>query len=482
MDVAFSLIKRDYIFAADCNYDDTANLQIRCPFCFEPLFLKSGTTNKDHFSHYAESLNSADCELRAKSYYSSYSEFETETKGQTLLKHYRMFSNLYSIYMGIPKQLTLFSDIQYEEIISPTIELIKKGTSALELELQRDNMKDFLSLSIKTLFNAITIMNLEIPELNIFYELYKESMQDFLDLIDKRIFDYNKQGTELLKKKLKQKIIKTEEYSQQLLDQILENRKYVIETLATRFSIEEIKLILFGGIIKKHIDIHNSILKYGEAIKKSLEKKKYVVIECVDGKKQTFTSIDYVSKYDKNISNIDCFKISLFLGQKNILFYGIKNNKKQTTEYKIHLINPNIDFFERLSRISSFSTSQNSLFFNYYKWGPIPKRNYPIYKKKITEELQSHYLGIYYTEEQKLQKKILKQNKEEGEPKQKRKTRAKKTIPELQIEEPHKSPTFIVHKKNETKPIQTTICRICKQEIPTYRLRAHLKMEHPKRK
>ena len=30
--------------------------------------------------------------------------------------------------------------------------------------------------------------------------------------------------------------------------------------------------------------------------------------------------------------------------------------------------------------------------------------------------------------------------------------------------------------------IQTTICRICKQEIPTYRLRAHLKMEHPKRK
>ena len=87
MDVAFSLIKRDYIFASDCNFDDTSNLQIRCPFCFEPLFLKSGSTKKDHFSHYAESLNSADCELRAKSYYSSYSEFESETKGQTLLKH-----------------------------------------------------------------------------------------------------------------------------------------------------------------------------------------------------------------------------------------------------------------------------------------------------------------------------------------------------------------------------------------------------------
>ena len=38
------------------------------------------------------------------------------------------------------------------------------------------------------------------------------SMQGFLDLIDKRIFDYNKQGTELLNKKLQQKIIKTEKY------------------------------------------------------------------------------------------------------------------------------------------------------------------------------------------------------------------------------------------------------------------------------
>lgn len=112
--------------------------------------------------------------------------------------------------MGIPKQLVFFSDTQYEEIIAPTIELIKRGTSDLEQELQRDNMKDFLSLSLKTLLNAITIMNLEIPELNIFYELYKESMQGFLDLIDKRIFDYNKQGTELLNKKLQQKIIKTE--------------------------------------------------------------------------------------------------------------------------------------------------------------------------------------------------------------------------------------------------------------------------------
>ncbi len=473
MDVAFSLIKRDYIFATDCNYDDTANLQIRCPFCFEPLFLKSGGTNKDHFSHYAESLNSADCELRSRSYYSSYSEFESETKGQTLLKHYRMFSNLYSIYMGIPKQLVLFSDTQYEEIIAPTIELIKRGTSDLEQELQRDNMKDFLSLSLKTLFNAITIMNLEIPELNIFYELYKESMQGFLDLIDKRIFDYNKQGTELLNKKLQQKIIKTEKYSQHLLEQVLANREYVIKTLATRFSIAEIKLMLFGGIIKKNIDIHNSILRLTESIKK----KTIVSLKTINGKRNFMST-----KYIKYISEIDVFKISLFLGQQNIIFYNSHNPKKNITEYKIYLLNPNIDFFERLSRISSFSTSQKSLFFNYYNWGPIPKRNYPIYKKLITEELQAHYLGIYYTEEQKQQQKILKQNKEEGEPKQKRKTRVKKAIPELQIEESHKSPTFIIHKKNETKPTQTVICRICKQEIPTYRLRVHLKMEHPKRK
>ena len=183
MDIGYSIILNDSIFASDCTYDDTANLQIRCPICFEPLFLKSGSTNKNHFSHYAESLNSEECELRVKSYYSSNSEFESETKGQTLLKHYRIFSNLYAIYLGIPKDLTLFSNDQYEAIIKPAIELVKQGETELELELQRDNMKDFLTLSLKILFNAIISLNLEIPDFNTFYELYKESIQNFLDLI-----------------------------------------------------------------------------------------------------------------------------------------------------------------------------------------------------------------------------------------------------------------------------------------------------------
>lgn len=125
MDVAFSLIKRDYVFSSNCNYDDTANLQIRCPFCYAPVFLKAGSSKKNHFSHYSESLNSEDCELRAKGYYSSYSEFVSETKGQTLLKHYRFFSNLYAMYMGIPKDIILYTDRQKNELIQPTITIIK---------------------------------------------------------------------------------------------------------------------------------------------------------------------------------------------------------------------------------------------------------------------------------------------------------------------------------------------------------------------
>ncbi len=456
MDVGFSLIKRDYIFASDCNYDDTTNLQIRCPFCFEPLFLKSGSTKKDHFSHYAESLNSADCELRAKSYYSSYSEFEAETKGQTLLKHYRMFSNLYAIYLGIPKDLILFSDSQYNEIIKPVIELVKQGKSELELELQRDNMKDFLNLSLKSLFNAIIILNLEIPEYIIFYDLYKKSVQDFLDLINKRIFDYNNQGSDLLKKSLKtNNNTEPVEYSQQLLEQIVQNYEYVINTLAKRFSTAEIRIMLFGGIIKKNTDIHNYIQK----LKQSIEKKFTGSYMTITGKMQP-CMYPNVSKYT---TEVDCHKMSLFLGQENVIFYRTLNHKKNIKEYRIHLIKPNINFFERLARISSFSKSQKSLFYEYYKWGPISNREYPIFNQEITTEDTKIYLGIYSTEEQKFKRKAEEKNKEKTE-----------IIKQ--------SPTFIVHKRDEKQPIETTICRICKKEIPTFRLRAHLKAEHPKRK
>ena len=35
---------------------------------------------------------------------------------------------------------------------------------------------------------------------------------------------------------------------------------------------------------------------------------------------------------------------------------------------------------------------------------------------------------------------------------------------------------------NEKQQIETIVCRICKKEIPTFRLKAHLKTEHPKNK
>ena len=143
----------------------------------------------------SESLNSADCELRAKNYYTSYSEFESETKGQTLLKHYRIFAVLYAVYMGIPKDIILYSEEYINALVSPAIDLIKQRTSNIEIELQRDNMRDFLSLSLKIILNAIINLNLQLPAISGFYALYKDSIQNFLSYTENRILEFNALGT-----------------------------------------------------------------------------------------------------------------------------------------------------------------------------------------------------------------------------------------------------------------------------------------------
>ncbi len=468
MDVAFSLIKRDYIFAANCNYDDTANLQTRCPFCYEPVFLKAGSTKKNHFAHYSESLNSADCELRAKSYYSNYSEFESETKGQTLLKHYRIFSNLYAVYMGVPKDIILYSAEQINDLINPTIDIIKQGTAELEIELQRENMKDFLSLSLKILLNAIINQNLQIPAIPDFYALYKESIQDFLNYTEKRILDYEALGKNLLLAKLqKLKEMQNEDYSQQLFEQITNNKEYVINTLSTRFSVSEMKIILFGGIIKKNTDILNCLNKLrSNLIKKYTEK-----MQCVDGKEREFLS----TRSTKYIYDIDPFKISLFLGQENVVFYTGKNKKNKQYEDRILLINQNINFFERLSKIKLFSTSEKSDFFKCYTWGPIIKRNYGIYRIQNPDLIKKEYLKFYSDEKQKHEANLLKRKQQELL-KQEQEEKAK-------LEESKKNPVFIIHKKSEIeqeKKQKMIVCKFCKKEILANKLILHLKKEHPK--
>ena len=117
--------------------------------------------------------------------------------------------------------------------------------------------------------------------------------------------------------------------------------------------------MLFGGIIKKNTDIHNYIQK----LKQSIEKKFTGSYMTITGKMQPCMCPN-VSKYT---TEVDCHKMSLFLGQENVIFYRTLNHKKNIKEYRIHLIKSNINFFERLARISSFSKSQKSLFYEYYK-------------------------------------------------------------------------------------------------------------------
>lgn len=465
MDVAFSLIKRDYIFAANCNYDDTANLQTRCPFCYEPVFLKAGTTKKNHFAHYSESLNSADCELRAKSYYSSYSEFESETKGQTLLKHYRIFSNLYAVYMGVPKDIVLYTNLHINELILPTIDLINNGKSDLEIELQRDNMKDFLSLSLKILLNSIINQKLNIPVCNTFYEIYKESIKDFLDYSNNRILDYNSQGINLIKQKLA--ILQNEDKKILFHNQIINNRDYIINNLSKRFSVEEIHKIFVCLLSRECKEVNRSLKQLSQQITKKYTN--YYISE--DGKRRNCLDLS-ASKY---LDKLDFHKISLFLGQENVFVYERIYEGINNIETNFILINDDFDFFGRLSKIGLFSSSENSDFFKYYKWGPIIKRHYKIFKWQKLKTLRPIYLQFYESESKYYENYLLK-----AEQKKKKKETEEE---QRKIDEAKKNPTFIIHKKNELqqdKSPKIIVCKFCKKEIPTSKLIMHLKKEHPK--
>lgn len=454
MNFAYSLIKRDYIFAESCNYDDTSNLQTRCPFCYEPVFLKAGNSKKNHFSHYSESFNSKECELRAKSFYKNYSDFVTETKGQTLLKHYKSFSYLYAIYMGVPKDIVFFTTELYENLVISCKELILNGTTQLELELQQNHMKEFLILSLKSLLNCIINFKLEIPQLNLFYELYLESINQFLKCFEKRYFDLDELGVKFIKQKLNEEQ-NSENKLERLYTQITTNSDYIVNTLSKRFSIEEIHTICFCLLQRENKEIGLCLKKLKQSILQNNTKS----YKTITGKIGSYVD----AKSIQHISNIDFFKISLFLGQENAFAYEHKSKIKKNVKIQFLLINPNINFFERLSKITVFSTSIKSDFYKYFKWGPIVKRHYKIMIRRNIQD----YLN-FYNNEQNYYKNVVEFEKENNEKRQ-------------EIEK-KRQPEFIIHKRNNSQKTQKTICKICQKEIQTFRLVNHLKTEHPKHK
>lgn len=167
MEVGFSILKNEYIKANDCDYHSTTDFQIRCPFCFEPLFLKKGDKQIPHFSHYDISINAKTCELRAKkvSFYFSNTDI-SDSKGQTILQHYFVFANCFAIFMG------LSTDIDNS--------LLRYGTN----QSQIDEIKFYTLEQIKQL-NKYDILPQDylgkFIESNIFFYLYKLKLDNLID-------------------------------------------------------------------------------------------------------------------------------------------------------------------------------------------------------------------------------------------------------------------------------------------------------------
>lgn len=344
MEVGFSILMKEFIKAADCDYHSTSDYQIRCPFCFEPLFLKRGTKMVPHFSHYDISLNAKTCELRAKSvnFYFEKSDI-TEGKGQTLLQHYFVFANCFALFMGIPANNDFsilnktFNQQQIDNIKFYTLDEIKR------LNKHGILPEDYLGKFIES---------------NIKFYLYKLNMESILEKKDAE--------------KIKQEFVKsffffTEEYNNHHFNFVESGIEYRRNnTFYNNF--EESAKPTLPQIIEEKSETIKQLLKVAF---NDLEIKEIFSILKLSDKNPCYSIAPNMIPFIENDifetnekKSISLKKILLFLGQENYFLY----KRKELGSYNIARIKDVDDLSLRLSLIMNFSGRQtkDNLFYKYF--------------------------------------------------------------------------------------------------------------------
>lgn len=344
MEVGFSILKKEYIKAEYCDYRSTTDYQIRCPFCFEPLFLKRGTKMVPHFSHYDISLNAKTCELRAKSvnFYFEKSDI-TEGKGQTLLQHYFVFANCFALFMGIPANTDFsildqtFNQQQIDNIQNYTLDEIKR-LNKYDI-IPEDYLCKFIDSNIRFYLYKLNMESiLEEKEAENIKQEFVKCFFFFTDEFNKHHFNFVEIGIEYRKGNSFYNDFK--ESAESILPQLIEKKSEIIkQLLKVAFNDLEIKVIF-------------SILKLSHEIP----------CYSINPNLIPFIENDFFETNEKK--SISLKKIFLFLGQNNYFLF----KRKEIGTYWIGRIKDVDDLQLRLSLIMNFTERQtkDNLFYKYF--------------------------------------------------------------------------------------------------------------------
>lgn len=371
MEVGFSILKKEYIKPEDCDYRSTIDYQIRCPFCFEPLFLKRGTKMVPHFSHYDISINAKTCELRAKNtnFYFDKSDI-TESKGQTLLQHYFVFANCFALFMGIPANNDFdilqqkYDNSQIDEIKNYTLDEIKRLNK--NDILPEDYLEKFIESNIKFYLYKLNIESiLDKKDTDQIKKEFVNSFFFFTDQFNNHNFNFIELGIGY--RKNNSFYTEFEESAKPTLPQIIEEKSDTIkQLLKIAFNDFEIKEIF-------------SILKLSDN----------VPCYSIAPNMIPFIENDIFETNEKK--SLSLKKILLFLGQENYFLY----KGKELGSYSIGRIKDVDDLQLRLSLIMNFSErkTKDNLFYKYFpaittKLILIHEREYKIAKSKYLNFLK----------------------------------------------------------------------------------------------
>lgn len=154
---AYSLVLKKYITADECNYSDTTRLQIKCPYCYQPVMLRKGNYISSYFAHYSTTksytlggLNQDDCPNRTETGFSySYPIDEFfNLHGQNLITQFAHFSQFFDDFIHYDSDPNISVDNFVIEKVKRQIDFIASEGNTIAQELLTPQMKKFYDLTL----------------------------------------------------------------------------------------------------------------------------------------------------------------------------------------------------------------------------------------------------------------------------------------------------------------------------------------------
>ncbi len=208
---AYSFVLRKLITADECNYSDTTRLQIRCPYCRQPVMLRKGDYISSYFAHYSTQrtytlggLNQKDCPNRVESEgcYSAPIEEFFNPHNQGLITQFAYFSQFFDEFIHYSYIQGFIDESIVTMMKQQILDRSLKG-DPIARELRFPKMKEFYDLTLShflkkgnvTLLRWYSRIKIEhgvvLPS---WTELYIECLSQLSECYRSERFDFSSEG------------------------------------------------------------------------------------------------------------------------------------------------------------------------------------------------------------------------------------------------------------------------------------------------